>query len=104
MFRVLAALALSGLLLLTLPVMAQWGDPIAGAYSSSIGGHGHVQNYAGGYLFTDEVGATQLFRVTGRRQLRSGNIIVIMGRDNFGRTVLRFDAPGSRCIYWVRLC
>ncbi len=86
------------------------GDPIAGSYSSSIGGYGHVQTCSGGYLFTDEVGTTQLFMVTGRNQLRSRggswnrNIIVTVGRDNFGRTVLRFDAPGSRCIYWVRLC
>jgi hypothetical protein len=121
MFRTVATLLLAGAVALTsvAPALAQgglvtarapWGAAnLSGRYTNmSGGGICTIQGWGGQYLFTNENGSQAIFAFTGPRRLEmvrgewDPNIIVTVGSDRLGRTLLRFDAPNTVPGYWLQ--
>src|SRR5262245_62403638 len=92
------------------PVAAAQFNDIPGTYENiSSGGYCSVEARRGGFLFTNERGSSAWFAYVapGQLQMVSGewdpNVVVTVGRDAYGRTLLRFDAPGTPTGYWVKM-
>jgi len=87
-----------------------WGrNTIEGTYRfTGNGGICHVYARPNGYVFINERGERGLFASTPRGFLQlvrgrawNPGMIVRPTNDEYGRTVLRFDVPGSAPTFWV---
>lgn len=120
MIRTCAILLLPAALMLSPShAEAQWGRPhlafsrpfddaLPGVYANvSGGGTCEVHADRRGYVFVNEKGSEALFvyYAPGKLRMIAGtwdpNTVVSVSRDRHGRTVLRFDEPGTPSGYWV---
>src|SRR5262249_42905066 len=84
-------------------------DSLPGTYvNQSAGGQCSVYRRGSGYVFVNENSSAARFVYSGPNQLVwvagdwDPNIVVTVMRSRDGRTMLRFDAPGTPTGYWVK--
>lgn len=85
-------------------------NDLSGNYVTDNGKNCRIYWLGPGYLFVDDAGQQVPFAYIGTDQLRSvpawgmqvPDIVVTVGQNSDGRTLLRFDAAGAVSRFWVR--